>query len=171
MHRTSSFIAALSMLAATASGQQAARNSCNDPNHRQFDFWVGDWEVTDSAGATVYGSNRITREEDGCLIHEHWVGSRGGTGQSLNFLNPATQRWEQVWVGSDGLVLQVTGKLEGTSMVLVGEGLGQGGNQLKQRASWTPQADGRVRQYWQQSADGGATWTVAFDGWYRRKKG
>lgn len=171
MPRTSCLIAVLSMVATAASGQQATRNACADADHRQFDFWVGDWEVTDSAGKVVYGSNSVTREEDGCLIHEHWVGSRGGTGQSLNFLDPATGKWEQVWVGSDGLVLQVLGGIEGTSMVLVGDGLGQGGKQLKQRASWTPQADGRVRQYWQQSADGGATWTVAFDGWYRRKKG
>lgn len=154
-----------------AMAQQAPGKACTGAEHRQFDFWVGEWEVTDSAGGTVYGSNSITREEDGCLVHEHWVGSRGGTGQSLNFFDPAIRKWEQVWVGNDGLVLQVTGNLEGTAMVLVGEGMGPGGKPLKQRASWTPQADGRVRQYWQQSADGGATWTVAFDGWYRRKKG
>ena len=29
---------------------------------------------------------------------------------------------------------------------------------------------GRVRQFWQQSADRGATWTVAFDGLYVRRE-
>src|SRR5262245_46064449 len=169
MPRISRLIVVLSMLATTAAAQQAARNTCNDAEHRQFDFWVGDWEVTDSAGKTVYGTNRVTREEDGCLIHEEWLGSRGGTGQSLNFHDPLKRQWEQVWVGNDGLVLQVTGGLKGTSMVLEGEAMDAGGKVAKHRASWTPQPDGRVRQYWQRSDDGGTTWTVAFDGWYRHK--
>jgi hypothetical protein len=29
--------------------------------------------------------------------------------------------------------------------------------------------DGRVRQHWETSKDGGATWTTAFDGYYRRR--
>lgn len=169
MRRTLLSIALLPLLAVTASGQQATPNSCADADHRQFDFWVGDWEVTDSAGTTVYGTNRVSREESGCLVHENWAGSRGGTGQSLNFFDPLKRQWEQVWVGSDGLVLQIVGHLKGASMVLEGEGMGPGGKVVRQRAAWTPQADGRVRQFWEQSADGGATWTVAFDGWYRRR--
>ena len=54
-------------------------------------------------------------------------------------------------------------------MVLEGDGMGPSGTVVRQRAAWTPQPDGRVRQFWQQSSDGGTTWTVAFDGWYRRK--
>ncbi len=169
MRLASCFAVLLPLVASLCHAQQPARVSCTSAEHRQFDFWVGDWEVTDSAGRTVYGTNNVTREEGGCLIHENWAGSRGGTGQSLNFYDPMHQRWEQVWVGSDGLVLQITGALRGTSMVLSGEGLGQGGTRVMQRAAWTPQVDGRVRQFWEQSADGGSTWTVAFDGWYRRK--
>lgn len=170
MRRAILFAALPSLFGAViASAQQPQRTPCTSASNRQFDFWVGDWEVTDSAGATVYGTNHVAREEGGCLIHENWAGSRGGTGQSLNFYDPLKQQWEQVWVGNDGLVLQVTGGLKGTSMVLEGEAMAPGGTVSKQRASWTPQPDGRVRQYWQQSTDGGATWTVAFDGWYRRK--
>jgi hypothetical protein len=152
-----------------ADAQQPRPDACASAQHREFDFWVGEWEVTDSAGRTVYGTNHVNREEASCLVHENWTGSRGGTGQSLNFYNPMKARWEQVWVGSDGLVLQITGGLHGTSMVLEGEALGQDGKPAKQRATWTPQSDGRVRQFWEQSADGGTTWTVAFDGWYRPK--
>jgi hypothetical protein len=36
------------------------------------------------------------------------------------------------------------------------------------RVTWTPNADGSVRQLWEKSADGGATWTTAFDGLYTR---
>ena len=169
MHRALPLILLLSLPRTTVEAQQASRQACTTGEYRQFDFWVGNWEVTDSAGTTIYGTNRVASEEDRCLVHENWAGSRGGTGQSLNFYDPQGQRWNQVWVGSDGLVLQITGHLDGTSMVLEGDGMSAGGKMVKQRASWTPQPDGRVRQYWQQSADGGATWTVAFDGWYRPK--
>lgn len=169
MRRLLAIAAVLPLLVASVRAQQPARSSCTGANHRQFDFWIGTWEVTDSAGTTMYGTNRVASEEDGCLVHENWAGSRGGTGQSLNFYDPLKQQWEQVWVGSDGLVLQITGHLDGRSMVLEGDGMGPGGKLVKHRASWTPQSDGRVRQFWQQSADGGTTWTVAFDGWYRKK--
>ena len=169
MRRVCSIAVLLFPFISPLQAQQPARASCASADHHQFDFWIGDWEVTDSAGATVYGTNRVASEEGGCLVHENWAGSRGGTGQSLNFYDPLKHQWEQVWVGSDGLVLQITGHLDGNSMVLEGQGMGPGGKPLAQRASWTPQPDGRVRQYWQQSADGGTTWTVAFDGWYRRK--
>lgn len=39
------------------------------------------------------------------------------------------------------------------------------------RIRWTPLPDGRVRQLWASSADKGRTWSVAFDGTYRRRRG
>lgn len=154
---------------AAMAAQQQPKPSCADPGYRQFDFWVGDWEVTDSAGKAVYGANRITLEEGKCLVHEQWTGSRGGTGQSFNFRDHQTGRWTQVWVGNDGLVLDISGGLDGTAMVLTGEGVTTAGQKVMHRASWTPMPDGRVRQFWQQSSDAGKSWTVVFDGWYRRK--
>jgi hypothetical protein len=41
---------------------------------------------------------------------------------------------------------------------------------LKHRITWTPQPDGRVRQFWETSSDGGQTWNAAFDGLYVRAK-
>ena len=39
-----------------------------------------------------------------------------------------------------------------------------------QELSFTKNTDGTVRQFWRSSNDGGATWTVAFDGLYRKRK-
>jgi len=169
-------LAALLLVGGLASQQPLP--SCAGPEHRQFDFWVGDWVVTDSAGSRILGTNRVTREEAGCLIHEHWTGGPpgggggggggGGTGQSLNFYDRATGRWAQVWVASTGNVLRLEGQLEGTAMRLEGETRRPDGATVRNRITWTPQPDGRVRQTWQVSRDGGATWQVSFDGWYRR---
>jgi hypothetical protein len=37
------------------------------------------------------------------------------------------------------------------------------------RITWTPNADGTLRQLWDQSLDGGRSWTIVFDGIYTRK--
>ena len=89
-----SIAAILPLLVSSLQAQQRA--SCASADHHQFDFWIGDWEVTDSAGTTVYGTNRVAGEEGGCVVHENWAGSRGGTGQSLNFYDPLKAQWEQV---------------------------------------------------------------------------
>jgi len=47
---------------------------CRTPEYRQFDFWIGDWEVQDPAGQIV-GHNLVALEQSGCLIVEHWTGA------------------------------------------------------------------------------------------------
>jgi hypothetical protein len=156
------------VFAPTIAAQQPTP-SCTAAEYRQFDFWLGDWAVTDSAGTKEYGTNLVTQEEGTCLVHEHWTGSSGGTGQSFNFYEPLAGRWSQVWVASTGSVLRLSGRFDGHSMTLEGEsGLPNGRGTLN-RIVWTPQADGRVRQLWSVSQDKGATWQPSFDGWYRRK--
>lgn len=166
-----SLFAVFGMVFCSAAAAQQPPSGCATPEHRQFDFWVGDWTVTDSAGGTLYGTNLLTSEEAGCLLHEHWRGSQGGTGQSLNFYDGQRKHWEQVWVASGGNVLRLSGHFDGGSMVLEGDGVSPAGSGIRNRIVWTPQPDGRVRQVWSTSADGGTSWQVGFDGWYRRKAG
>jgi len=35
---------------------------------------------------------------------------------------------------------------------------------------WMPLQDGRVRQHWEATTDGGKTWTTVFDGYYSRRE-
>jgi hypothetical protein len=142
---------------------------CRAPEHRQFDFWVGDWEVTDSAGGVVYGTNDVTLEESGCVVHEHWKGSRGGTGQSFNYWDATRKVWQQDWVASGGTNLHLTGGMQEGAMVLEADTPAPNGGTAHHKAMWIPQADGRVRQFWRQTTDGGKNWTVVFDGYYRKK--
>lgn len=149
-------------------GAQNRPSSCSAPEHHQFDYWLGEWVVTDSAGATTYGTNSITSGEAGCLLHEHWRGRPSGSGQSFNFYDRSAGRWEQVWVASNGNVLHLTGQLQANTMVLEGETRTPQGVRVLNRIAWIPQPDGRVRQRWSTSSDDGKTWQVGFDGWYRR---
>jgi len=138
--------------------------------HRQFDFWLGSWNVYNPKGELA-GRSRIESVSEGCGISEHWDGAKGGRGVSYNAWDGASGHWRQFWVGnSSGDVLYLVGGLRDDSMVLEGARPNPADNKpQRQRITWTPHDDGSVRQLWETSDDEGVTWAVAFDGLYRRK--
>jgi hypothetical protein len=66
----------------------AANGACINAEHRQFDFWLGDWQVHRADGSLA-GINRITLEYGGCVIHERYVTGKGYSGESLNVYDAA----------------------------------------------------------------------------------
>ncbi len=159
--------AAVLLAVAPLAAQGTPSFGCPQAEHRQFDFWVGTWEVM--VGTNVAGTNTITIEEQGCLIHEHWTGSRGGTGQSFNFYDAAGKVWHQVWVDNQRTFLHLTGGYAENRMRFTGTAPGPDGSPVPQRLTFFRNADGTVRQLWETSPDAGFTWTTVFDGLYRRK--
>lgn len=143
---------------------------CKAPEFRQFDFWLGEWNVP-APGGKPPGHSRIESILDGCVILENWSGGSGYTGKSFNMYNRDTGRWEQFWVDTTGSRLHLIGGLVDGKMVLEGQQdkpNAQTGLTQRERISWTPNADGTVRQLWETSNDDGKTWAVSFDGLYQR---
>jgi hypothetical protein len=141
---------------------------CEGP-HREFDFWLGEWEVRQNTPeGALAGHNRIERVAGGCGLVESWTGAKGTIGTSLNLYDAGAKRWQQTWVDSSGTLLRLEGGREGDAMVMTGELPGPDGKPLRQRISWQALEDGSVRQHWQASPDG-KQWTTAFDGIYRRE--
>ena len=139
-----------------------------DAAFRQFDFWVGDWQVKSPEG-TPAGTNSITIENGQCWIHEHWVGTIGGAGESFNFYNSTTKKWHQTWVDDQGQVAEFDGDLRDGAMVMEGYRQGTNGSRIPARLTLTPRPDGTVRQLGENSSDGGKTWTTLYDLVYVRK--
>jgi len=152
---------------AAALSQAAPPTACSSPEHRQFDFWIGDWQVRKPDGGFA-GINRITREYGGCVIHERYATGKGYSGESLNVYDAARKLWHQTWVDDSGLLLTLEGHWNGKSMVLEGLAPTPTGAMARQRITLTPAADGNVRQLWEAADDEGA-WSVVFDGRYTRK--
>ena len=148
----------------------AAFPCLGDPVFQEFDFWIGEWDVHTPTGQYA-GTNTIAREESGCVVTEHWTGAGGGTGSSINYVDKSTGEWVQVWNSENGTQISIRGGLTDEGMSLNGRihYVGNGTN-APFRGLWTPLEDGRVRQYFEQSSDGGETWAPWFEGFYTRKQ-
>ena len=161
----------LLLFAVPSIAQQTAKPPpCMSESHRQFDFWIGEWEVSTPDGKPA-GRSRIESKLGRCVVHEHWFGGGGSVGESFNLYNADTGQWEQFWVDNGGTRLHLKGGLRRGAMVL--EGVQDRPNAQtrlvqRERITWTPNTDGSVRQLWETSADDGKTWTTSFDGLYRR---
>ena len=153
---------------APAAGQagRAPQPCLSQPEHRQFDFWVGEWNVQNARGRRV-GTSRIERAEDGCVILESWAG--GGTGRSLNFYDANLRKWRQTWADSDGGVSEFAGVYRDGAMRFEGESHRPDGARVLRRLTFFDLGADRVRQYSEASTDGGKTWASNYDFIYVRK--
>ena len=158
--------ALLLVTAAQVAGAQ--QSSCTAAAHRQFDFWIGEWDVTDTRGQRA-GTNRIESILGGCALAESWEGSSGSRGRSLNSYDPGDNKWHQTWIDNEGTVLMISGGIINGEMVMEGERRLTDGTQTLERITWTPNKDGTIRQLWQSSRDRGMRWITVFDGTYRKR--
>ena len=161
------------LLAPAAAIAQQAPPSCEALEvHRQWDFWVGEWDVVvnDSTRAPA-GTNRIVSEHNGCALTEHWTSVSGGTGSSINFYDGARGVWRQVWV-APAYVIEIEGGLDDAgAMVLEGE-LRTFVSKTAQpfRGIWTELEPGVVNQRFEIADPRTGEWSVWFDGLYTRKR-
>lgn len=157
----------LTGIAVPATAQTPRPPPCADRVHRQFDFWIGEWEVR-SADGQLLGHNEITLIGNGCGLLENWRGAGGGEGMSINSYDPVIGNWTQRWVGV-GVMLWLHGGLDGVNMVLTATtNRATPRGPALDRITWAPLEDGRVQQMWDVSADDGETWTRIFDGFYSK---
>jgi hypothetical protein len=154
-------------VAAPSRAADPAPTPCSRSEHRQFDFWVGEWDVQDPKGNRA-GENSIKSILGGCVILESWRGARGANGTSVNAFDASRGVWHQTWVDDQGGLLQLEGHATDGRMVLEGQKARREGGPSRERITWERKSGDRVRQLWESSTDEGKTWKVLFDGLYVR---
>lgn len=150
---------------------QAPPPACESEAHAAFDFWVGEWDVLPSGSDQKVADSRIERVFEGCAIREHWMPLQGFDGGSLTFIDHRTGRWEQTWIGGNGVRVDFAGGMADGKMVLTGywdELIGPEQDAMV-RMTYSLLEDGSVRQFGEASSDHGQTWQASFDLIYRRK--
>ena len=143
------------------------------PESRQFDFWIGEWDVLNRNRPpeesrwydTGMATDRIYPVAGGCGIVEHWRGDAYGeflVGFSLRAFNPDTRQWDLVLLWpSNGLPR--FGELRGGFRHARGEfysrGIGPQGDTTFTRFTFSDITPETVM--WQDgaSADGGRSWS------------
>lgn len=161
-------ILALTAPLQTASSQAGEwSTACSERTHRAFDFWLGMWRVTDATTGARVGRNVISSDARGCAIRETYRSGETYRGTSVSWFDALSGFWRQLWVDSDGLVLDLHGGPDSTGMVLVGE-TRTGDTVRTHRIRWFRESGGTVRQQWDASTDWGQSWKRLFDGRYTR---
>ena len=146
--------------------------ACTAPEHSQFDFWVGKWEVHPTKATNIVAHSLIEKRYGGCAVRENWmpVGKEiAGGGGSLNFYDKNKKLWRQTWIDSSGTRVDFDGTFGDDVMTLTGnwaDFAGPGRDAIV-RMHYQKEPDGQVRKWAEASTDAGKTWMPAFDLTYR----
>jgi len=119
------------------------------------------------------GHSIIQRVSGGCMILENWTSANTPyAGKSMNFVDAATHKWQQVWVGSEGSGQHVfvNGEYRDGAMRFDFEQANPQGKKQIGRFIFYNQGPNQVRQFNETSDDNGTTWTTVYDFTYKRKK-
>lgn len=142
----------------------------SDPGFRAFDFWIGEWDVFDRTTNKLVGHNNIYEVESGCALIEKWHGTSGSSGMSLNYYDPLTKKWRQLWV-APGYNIDIVGGLDSEgSMILEGVIHYYQGRMRPFRGTWSILENGDVRQYFQEFDPDKEQWADWADGIYKKAK-
>jgi ketosteroid isomerase-like protein len=142
---------------------QTSSHTCTSPEHRQFDFWIGNWDVFDTGGSTPVAHARIDSILDGCVLREDYRGIDGHVGQSFTIYDNHRKLWHQTWVTNRGELLEIDGNMEQGKIVLNGKN--QRGELV--RGTWAPAGED-VHEVAAISADSGNNWKPWFDIVFRK---
>jgi hypothetical protein len=140
------------------------------PEYRQFDFWIGEWDVVTTQGHNPAGTSSIQPIIDQCVLLENWTGGGGGTGKSFNHYDTSRKIWMQDWVDSQSNSIHFEGKLEDGVMSYYADSRKPDGTPIRRHLQFFKLDADHVRQFSQQSSDGGKSWTTEYDFTYNRKK-
>lgn len=142
------------------------QSACSLPEHRQLDFWIGDWDAFDIDDAAKTAARaQIDGILEGCVIHERYDQIDGLKGESFSLYDSSRGVWHQTWVTNRGTLLVAEGKFEAGEMKLAGVVNVKGVRKLV-RVSWKPM-EGGVRETAVTSTDDGKTWNTLFDMGFR----
>lgn len=144
-----------------------AQSPCNsDVHYRQFDFWVGNWDVYKYGTDTLAGSNEVVKLLDDCVVQENWKSANSDfAGKSYNSYDPITDKWRQTWVDNKGRTLRFEGSFRDGKMQMTGFSYEKNKKLVYYKMVFTKMQDGTVRQQWEKSYNR-EDWESIFDGHY-----
>ena len=94
--------------------------TCDSPESRQFDFWIGDWDIQqkiikkDGTWLEAKAHTSVILILNGCALEEHWEGDvkffwsgmqnfEHMKGFSIRYYNPQKKHWNLRWLDNRNL--------------------------------------------------------------------
>lgn len=167
-------VVSILVCALATSADDRPTSPCAAPQQRQFDFWVGSWDLTwpgDKPGETVHGTNHIVRILDGCVVQENFDGGSDMhlRRTSVTTFDARSRKWKQTWVDNEAGYLDFVGEWKDGRMILAREGVRPDGAKILQRMVWKNIQHDELDWTWEASEDGGKTWQVRWPIHYKRQ--
>ena len=136
------------------------------PEYRQFDFWIGEWNVFDTKTGSLAGKSKIELLLGECVIMENWQPVSGVAGKSFNIYNAAEKKWRQTYVDASGSLLEFyDGEFKDDKMQFK---MKPGPDNAMHRLSFFKISDKEVRQLGEMSKDNGVIWEAEYDLTYKK---
>ncbi len=165
-------------IASAQDNNQQPQAPCSQPEAAQFDFWLGEWELTWPGGQAGTpadqqgkGSNKIEKLLGSCVVQENFsTGDGSFIGKSWSVYNARTKQWQQTWVDNSGGYLLFTGSYENGKMELRTAAVERAGKTFVSRMVFENINENTLDWNWQRSDDGGETWQDVWNIRYTRKK-
>jgi len=160
---------ALSFTILTAIATDSVETPCTQPEARQFDFWVGAWDLTwQGEKGDVHGKNTITALYDQCVIKEEFQDPTGGfRGMSVSVYDTKTEQWRQTWVDNKGGYLDFVGGFKDGRMIL-SRSMKRNSKTIMQRMVWHNIKQNSLDWNWERSDDVGKTWKLLWQIHYNK---
>jgi len=165
------FLVLTTLVLSSLSWAQQPKRPCDLPEGKQFDFWLGVWEVSWKGpdGKVSKGTNTVQKILDSCIVEEHF---QGGPleGKSYSVYDPQSKLWKQTWIDNQGSYIALSGWFKDGKMELrTGPRKGPSGKTAIFRMVFRNITADGLQWDWQQSEDNGKTWTDAWLITYKRK--
>ena len=174
--RTSAAIA-LAVVAISSSERSwpadTASAPCDSPQHHQFDFWVGDWQVFDAKTNQLVAFDRVEKHSQGCIVQQNLtmltdLYRRPGVGYRMTGIGVNRfdgERWLELWADNQWGAIALGGMpAAGKAMVLTTV-IPSRNRDL--RLEWEKRADGSVRALQYVAPAGSGKWELYGDLIYR----
>lgn len=153
--------------------QTTAPANCDTPQHHQFDFWLGDWQVFDAGTHQLVAVDRVEKHSHGCIIEQNMtfltdLYRRPGVkyrlaGMSINRFDG--DAWLQMWADNQWGAIFLRGTLDASGSMVLISAIPSRHRDVK--LVYEKQADGSVRNLQYVAPAGSGKWVKYGDLIYR----
>ena len=138
---------------------------CSTTEDRQFDFWVGEWDVMGTGHRALVAESTITLADEDCIVLENWRPFSSGPAHSISVYDHANHHWRQYYAGAGVAPTEYTGALDAAGVLR----FDIDGASPRKRMNYQRIDANTVRQWGEQYDDSARVWTTTWDLTYRRR--